>query len=427
MKKSLLFTLIICATIGYSQSLPFDFEPVPLQSDFIDFDGGTASVIPNPFVMGVNTSPRVGQIIRNGGTIWAGSKVILSDFLDFSTEGAFSMKVFSPVEGITMKLKLEGNADTERDATVTVANEWETLTWDFTGEPSNTYNTIVFMFDFGNTGDGSSLSTFLFDDVDQLDLTGGLDQVDLPVTFEETTVFYQLTDFGGTTSMLGSDPVDGNNTVAISTKPDDATTWAGTTMSTAVGFKNQIPITASDTKMTVRVYSPDAGIPVRLKIEDHTDPTKSVETEALTTQANTWEYLLFDFNNEAPGTAILNPNYTFDLASIFFNFGTDGVTAGEKTYYWDDVYFGEFTNTKELEKLELTYFPNPVIDRLQIKAESMIEEVTIINAVGQQVLVSKTNSNDVTLDLSRIPSGIYLVNVKIGNSIGTFEILKSMF
>jgi hypothetical protein len=326
-----------------------------------------------------------------------------------------------------MKLKLEGNADTERDATVSVANEWETLTWDFSGEPANTYNTVVFMFDFGNTGNGSSSSTFLFDDVTQFDLTGGLDQVDLPVTFEETTIFYQLTDFGGTTSMLGSDPVDGNNTVAISTKPDDATTWAGTTMSTAVGFKNQIPITASDTKMTVRVYSPDAGIPVRLKIEDHTDPTKSVETEALTTQANTWEYLLFDFNNEAPGTAILNPNYTFDLASIFFNFGTDGVTAGEKTYYWDDVYFGEFTNTKELEKLELTYFPNPVIDRLQIKAESMIEEVTIINAVGQQVLVSKTNSNDVTLDLSRIPSGIYLVNVKIGNSIGTFEILKSMF
>jgi hypothetical protein len=91
--------------------------------------------------------------------------------------------------------------------------------------------------------------------------------------------------------------------------------------------------------MSVRVYSPDAGIPVRLKIEDKTAPTKSVETEAMTTVANAWETLVFDFANQADGTAALNPDYTFDLASIFFNFGTTGADAGEKIYYWDDVMF----------------------------------------------------------------------------------------
>ena len=93
--------------------------------------------------------------------------------------------------------------------------------------------------------------------------------------------------------------------------------------------------------MTVRVWSPDAGIQVRLKVEDHLDPTKSVETEATTTVAGDWETLTFDFANEAPGTAEINYGYNYDKASIFFNFGVTGAIAGEKTYYFDDVMFGE--------------------------------------------------------------------------------------
>lgn len=89
--------------------------------------------------------------------------------------------------------------------------------------------------------------------------------------------------------------------------------------------------------MKVWVYAPDAGMTVRLKIEDSGDNTKSVETDAVTTMANTWELLTFDFSNEATGTAALNLDYNYDLASIFFNFGVDGATAGELTFYWDEL------------------------------------------------------------------------------------------
>ena len=51
--------------------------------------------------------------------------------------------------------------------------------------------------------------------------------------------------------------------------------------------------------VTVRVWAPAAGIPIRLKVEDAADPTKSVETEATTTVANAWETLTFDFANQA--------------------------------------------------------------------------------------------------------------------------------
>ena len=92
--------------------------------------------------------------------------------------------------------------------------------------------------------------------------------------------------------------------------------------------------------MSVRVWSPDAGIQVRLKAEDAADGTKSVETEATTTVAGAWETLVFDFANQAAGTPPLNLAYTYNKVSIFFNFGVPGATAGAKTYYFDDVAFG---------------------------------------------------------------------------------------
>jgi uncharacterized surface protein with fasciclin (FAS1) repeats len=127
--------------------------------------------------------------------------------------------------------------------------------------------------------------------------------------------------------------------VAQAIKTSGALDFAGTTAG-ANGLVNPIPFTTNDTKMKVRVWSPDAGIQVRLKVEAANDPTISVETEATTTVAEQWETLEFDFSNEATGTATINVANTYNKVSIFFNFGTDGATAGEKTYYFDDIQFG---------------------------------------------------------------------------------------
>ena len=88
--------------------------------------------------------------------------------------------------------------------------------------------------------------------------------------------------------------------------------------------------------MTAHVYSANAGITVRLKAEDHTDPTRSVETEAVTTTSG-WNSLVFDFANQASGTAQIDFTYTYDMLSIFYDFGNSG--AGD-TYYLDSVFFG---------------------------------------------------------------------------------------
>ncbi len=64
-----------------------------------------------------------------------------------------------------------------------------------------------------------------------------------------------------------------------------------------------------------------------------------METDAVTTKANPWETLTFDFANEATGTAELNLTYNYNRLIIFFNFGVTGAAAGAQTFYFDDVLF----------------------------------------------------------------------------------------
>jgi hypothetical protein len=155
--------------------------------------------------------------------------------------------------------------------------------------------------------------------------------ISLPVTFDLDNVDYTVTDFGGNSSEDAIDPTNASNNVKKTTKGNGAEVWAGTTIGTPSGFPQKIPFTATATKMSVRVYSPAAGIPVLLKVEDHTDGGIFVEKLATTAVANAWEILEFDFNT---GTPALNLSRTYDKASIFFDFGTNG---NGKVFYWDDV------------------------------------------------------------------------------------------
>jgi len=161
----------------------------------------------------------------------------------------------------------------------------------------------------------------------------------LPVTFDDEGINYGLTDFGGNSSEIVVDPTDETNHVVKTIKTTAAETWAGTTVGGTVGFEQPVPFTEGSTSMTVKVWSPTAGTPIRLKVEASNDDEITCETEALTTVAMEWETLVFDFSNEAPGTAELNLANSYNKASMFFNFGTTGADAGEQTYYWDDMDF----------------------------------------------------------------------------------------
>jgi hypothetical protein len=330
------FTKVI--TIVDPVLLPVTFESPTINYVFNNFDGGNSSVIANPKSGGINTSAKVGRMIKSAGQPWGGSVLPLSAPIDFSTNKIFRMKVYSPRVGAKVLLKVEnaanGGINFEKERTTTVANAWEEIGFDFsTINTANVYNNIVLIFELGTPGDGSANFTFYFDDI-LLAATMPSTQMDLPVTFDDAAVNYSVIDFGNNASVMAADPANAANKVMKTTKPNGAETWAGTTMGTAAGFAKAIPINNTTSQMSVRVYSPAAGIKIRLKIEDAADGTKSVETEATSTVANAWETLIFDFKNQAAGTAPMNAAYKYNKASIFFDFGNNG---NGKVFYWDDV------------------------------------------------------------------------------------------
>ena len=330
--------LIKVVTILDPVLLPLTFESPTIVYTFLDFGGGVITKVANPFSAGINTSNTVGKMVKNAGEVYGGSTIPLGAPINFSVNKIFRMKVYSPRATAKVLMKVEnltdGSISAEREVVVGAANTWTDMAFDFsTIDATKSYQKITLIFDLGTAGNGSSNFTFYFDDIRQTN-TLPSNLLTLPVTFEDPGTVYATTDFGGNVTTDALDPVDNTNHVKSTLKTNGAETWAGTTL--GLGFSSPVPFTAANKKMSVRVYSPAAGIPIRLKLEDKTNNTHTVETEKLTTVANAWETIIFDFGNVATGTGTLNLSYNFDLASIFFNFGTAGTG---RVFKWDDMKF----------------------------------------------------------------------------------------
>ncbi len=345
--------------------IPITFESATVNYAFTNFGGATATRIANPQINGINTSANVGRMVKNAPEVWAGSFLTLGGPIDFSANKVFRMKVFSPRVGAKVLLKVEnltnGGISFEKEVLTTVANSWEDMAFDFrTINTGNSYSKVVLIFDLGIVGDGSANFTWLFDDI-RLTNQMPVSILNLPVTFDLPGVNYEVTDFGDNQSVAAVDPTNAGNNVKKTTKPNGAQTWAGTTI--GAGFTAALPFTATKTQMSVRVYSPAAGIRIRLKVEDRNNNTRSVETEAMTQAANTWETLIFDFANQSSGTAALNLTYTYNMASIFFDFGNPGTG---RVFYWDDVSFLATNTTPNYLALPIdfqsTTYPYPFIN-----------------------------------------------------------------
>jgi beta-glucanase (GH16 family) len=325
--------------------VPVDFEIEGAFYNFANFEGGVSGVTSNPDPSGINTSETVAQMQKFSGAPFGGSTLLLDVPVDFSESELMAMKVWSqrPVD-VTFKLEA---AQAELVASHG-GSGWEELFFDFTDRTVDGELGITIIFDNGTVGDAGGDPdswTFYYDDIVIAGATppgtGGDGATGCPecTDFDDPDGVYQFADFGDPVpamTMLAVDPLDPSNTVAMTNKPLGTPEWAGTTLNRGLTV---YPLTSSASIITIRVYSPDAGIPVRLKVENSADPGVSVETEAMTTMANAWETLTFDFNNPAPGTAPLNPDAVYDTLSIFFNFGTSGDVAGDKTYLWDTIEF----------------------------------------------------------------------------------------
>ncbi|WP_159799362.1 PKD domain-containing protein [Flavobacterium sp. MK4S-17] len=151
-----------------SLTLPLTFEYASVNYIVDEFGGAYGDKVTNPHQEGINTSANVCQVVKTAGAeVYAGVVIPLEAPVDFSSQQKVKMKVWSPQAGITVLMKFENLNDAginvEVPVTTTTANQWEELTFDFTGiNNANNYQKLVVFFDFNVAGTGA---TYYFDDV----------------------------------------------------------------------------------------------------------------------------------------------------------------------------------------------------------------------------------------------------------------------
>ena len=176
--------------------------------------------------------------------------------------------------------------------------------------------------------------------------------------------------------------------------------------------------------MYVNVWSPEAGLPIMLKIETAGTPTQSCETLTPTPVVAGWNTLEFDFSNERPGTAALNTSFVFDLASIFFNFDVSGATAGEKTFYFDNVSFANPLSTEQFEISTFKAFPNPTQDSWNIKTTQNINNIEVYDMLGKRVMVLKPEVQEISVNASELNSGLYFAKITTPSGTSSIKLIK---
>jgi len=427
MKKFTQLFLLLISSLGFSQSLPLDFESATTTYSFTDFDGGVATKISNPQISGINTSDTVIQMVKGPGTIWAGSKITMATPIDFSTERIFKVKVFSPVAGRRLLLKFEGSGPffEKLSAPITTANQWEELIFDFTNEAVNNLNNqIVFMFDFGTQGDGGPNSTYLFDDVTQsLGTTPILIFPVLPMDFESTIVSYPFVNFaGGETSVIPNPHISGINTSATVARmiKNPGEVYGGSVIQMA----GPIDFSSTTKIVKVKVWSPIAGKKLLLKFEG--SPVDfdngAFETEATVTNANVWEELIFDYNSP---TLFPPVNNNDNKIVFFFDFGTQGDGSTNSTYYFDDITFSDALSIPSFNSSKVKIYPNPISNQMTIESYIEIKKVLIYNLIGQEVINCQPTSDSVTIQTNGIESGVYIAkSIMVDGSESILKFIK---
>jgi hypothetical protein len=109
------------------------------------------------------------------------------------------------------------------------------------------------------------------------------------------------------------------------------------------------------------------------------------------------------------------------------------------TYYINVGHYSGFTNSPEgpftinisspltaigFDKSNFVAYPNPVKDVLNLSYNSVINNVRVVNLLGQEVLNVKSNTNDVQVNMASLNAGAYIVTVSVENTVHSIKVIK---
>ena len=341
---------VVCdpeTTESYSASnLNMTFQSDPT-ADFIT-DGASFSWVDNPdFDNTVNSSCKVGKVVKANNNAWDNNQYDLDAKLDFNANTGLKIKVWSARPNTEVRLKLEeiGNAgnNVEKFFTTSVTSGWEELTFPFTAADSGKFNKLVIFFDLN----ANNTDTYYFDDLKLYGSGGGGGgggggsyNLTLPINFETTghgaswtwNVFEN--DSNPPVEFVANPNASGINTsstVAKITALQAGQPYVG--CETAHGEMGITwDLSASNAIIKIMVYKTvisDVGI----KLVNTTNGAQG-EIKVPNTVINAWEELTFDFSSRIGNG--LDGSTNIDQIVVFPDFNA---RTSDNVVYFDNITF----------------------------------------------------------------------------------------
>mgnify|MGYP001496824778 CR=1 FL=1 len=407
-------------------NLPFDFSSS--EQLMSGGDGAVTSLV----VDGTND---VLQIV-GAAAAWDHAKASFKNNVDLSDDdnNTITFKI-KPINGTgtgNHLLKFEGGVAGPAVAELpftTTGTEWQTITLDF-GTGLGNYPTMVLFVDSGDAGAGVS-DTFLVDDISKsativsgpdLIITGAYDGSLTGGTPKgiELFVVNDISDLSiyGVGSANNGGGSDGNEF----TFPADAVV-AGTFLYVATeasNFEAFFGMAPNYTSGSMAINGDDA---VELFKDDAVIETfGDIDTDG---NGEDWEYLdgwaYRNSGTESDGTFVI-ADWTFSGVNGLEG-GTDNATA-TSPFPMGTYTVSATAGVKDNDMSNISMYPNPTSNRLNISAQSIIKSAVIYNILGKQVMRLDINKNSESIDVSSLASGMYLIKYSLGNAIGTAKFIK---
>ncbi len=409
--------------LAASSSVTVDFETDGIGSDWALSPAETApsvSQIDNPVSGGINTSNKVVEFIAyatdNNWALCHSSDI--GEFTFDVSNATVKIMVYKPTIS-NVAIKFEGLSPAhEINVPNTVTNQWEELTFDFSGQIGNTYNKIVIIPDFVEPyGDGTDRAT---------DNTLYFDNIVVP----NGTVNI-LPDPNSTASL----PVhDETNNQVISIFSDAYSNiaganynpgWGQSTVATIenIGGNEVLKYDGLNYQGTEYTAQNVSGL-THLHVDYWTANSTTLDFYLISPGNETFYSLPISSTETWLSVDIPLSHYTppVDLTDVF-----QFKVVGNGTVWLDNLYFYNSTSlsTNKEELISFRAYPNPTSSNWKIKTKSQnIQSIEIFNVLGKNVLSLSPNSNEVEIHASKLKKGIYLAQVKTASGINSIKLIK---
>jgi len=140
------------------------------------------------------------------------------------------------------------------------------------------------------------------------------------------------------------------------------------------------------------------------------------------TALNASSWTAYEFEADATNSS--------SMASFSFNFITGADASHEGVILIDNVVVslldssGNTLDLREIDTPKFVTYPNPLRDVLYIKGSLKVDNVSIYDLMGRNVLKATPNKSDFNLDVSNLNKGVYMVDLKSAGKTTTIKVVK---